>query len=99
MSPAAPQDDHRPSPNGVVAQMEQEKEKEAQEERNNGQRTDRIVNGDMGQSNDHSPPQINRTGAESPTVNKDRGTGTESEQGNGEGGSDHKVRKCLLVAF
>lgn len=80
-----------------------EKEKEAKEERNN-ERTAGMVNGDMGdgsaeQCDDHSPPHTNRTGAESPTENEDRGTGTESEHGNGEGGSDHKVRTCLLVAF
>lgn len=82
--------------------MEQDKEKEDKQEKNNGSvRTAGIVNGDMGdggteQSDDHSRPHTGRTGTESHGENEDSGTRTESEHRNGEGGADHKVRACLL---
>ncbi|XP_040893475.1 FYVE, RhoGEF and PH domain-containing protein 4a isoform X7 [Toxotes jaculatrix] len=96
--PATPQqDDHRPAANGVLAQMELDKEKEDKESENECVRieTAGLVNGDMGggsaeQDEDHSPPQTDRTDTESHTENEDSGTATESEHRNEEGSSDHK---------
>lgn len=82
--------------------MEQDKEKENKQEKNNESvRTAGMVNGDMGdggteQNDDHSRPHTDRTGTESQSENEDSGTQTESEHRNGEGGADHKVRACLL---
>lgn len=103
LAPTAPQDADKPASNGVVAQMEQDVEKENKEKKNNESvRTARMVNGDIGeggteQSDGHSSPQTDRTGTESHTENEDCGTGTESEHRNGDEGADHKVRACLLV--
>lgn len=102
---AAPQDAPKPAANGVLAQMEQDREKEDKQERNNERiETDGLVNGDMGdgsaeQSDDHSPPHTDRTGTESHTENEDSGTTTETEHRNVEGSTDQKVRACLLVDF
>ncbi|XP_071361331.1 FYVE, RhoGEF and PH domain-containing protein 4a isoform X3 [Trachinotus anak] len=86
-TPAAPhQDEHKPAANGVLAQMEQDKEKEEKEgSANESVRTETagLVNGDMGigsaeQDEDHSPAQ---TDTESHTENEDR---------NEEGSTDQK---------
>lgn len=94
--PAAPQDAHKPASNGVVAQMEQDKEKEERNSESVRIETTELVNGDMGaeQRDDHSPPHTDRTGRESLTKNED--SGTESEHRNGEGSTDQKVRARLL---
>lgn len=97
--PAAPQDAHKLASNGVVAQMEQDKEKEERNSASVRIETAELVNGDMGdgsaeQSDDHSPPHTDRTGREIHTKNED--SGTESEHRNGEGSTDQKVRACLL---
>lgn len=97
--PAAPQDAHKPASNGVVAQMEQDKEKEERNSESVRIETAGLVNGDMGDGSaeqrvDHSPPHTDRTGRESLTKNED--SGTESEHRNGEGSTDQKVRACLL---
>lgn len=91
----------------MLAQMEQGKEKEDKQERNDESvrtETGGLVNGDMGdgsteQSDDHSPPHTDRTGTESHTENEDSETTAESEHRNEEGSADHKVRACLLVDF
>ncbi|XP_018558968.1 FYVE, RhoGEF and PH domain-containing protein 4a isoform X2 [Lates calcarifer] len=96
-APAAQhKDDHTPAANGVLAQMEQDKEKEDKEENGSVRiETAGLVNGDMGdgrteQDEDHSPPQMDRTDTESHTKNEDSGTTTESEHRNEEGSADHK---------
>lgn len=82
----------------MLAQMEQDKEKEDKEENGSVRiETAGLVNGDMGdgrteQDEDHSPPQMDRTDTESHTKNEDSGTTTESEHRNEEGSADHKVR-------
>ncbi|XP_029290483.1 LOW QUALITY PROTEIN: FYVE, RhoGEF and PH domain-containing protein 4a [Cottoperca gobio] len=96
--PASPEDEQKPAANGVLAQMEQDKDKEDSQERNNDSvRTEAVelVNGDMGcgsteQSDDHSPPHTDSTGAESHTENEDSGTKIESEQRNEEGRTEQK---------
>ncbi|XP_063756838.1 FYVE, RhoGEF and PH domain-containing protein 4a isoform X3 [Eleginops maclovinus] len=94
--PASPEDEHKPAANGVLAQMEQHKDKEdSQEENNDSVRTETtaLVNGDMGcseQSGDHSPPQTDRTVEESQTENKDSGTKIETEHKNEEGSIEQK---------
>lgn len=106
-APDEQQDDYKPAANGVLAQMEQDKEKEDKQEGNDESvriETAGLVNGDMGdgsteQSEDHSPPHTGRTGTESSTENEDSGTTTESEHRNEEGSADQKVRACLLVVF
>ncbi|KAM8751342.1 FYVE, RhoGEF and PH domain-containing protein 4a isoform 2-T2 [Acanthopagrus schlegelii] len=90
---AAPQDAHKPASNGVVAQMEQDKEKEERNSASVRIETAELVNGDMGdgsaeQGDDHSPPHTDRTGREIHTKNED--SGTESEHRNGEGSTDQK---------
>ncbi|KAI3371580.1 hypothetical protein L3Q82_024148, partial [Scortum barcoo] len=95
-APAAPQDAHKPAANGVLAQMEQDKEKEDEQERNDESvrtETGGLVNGDMGdgsteQSEEHS--NTDRTGTESHTKNEDSGTTAEIEHRNEEGSADHK---------
>ncbi|XP_039663628.1 FYVE, RhoGEF and PH domain-containing protein 4a isoform X1 [Perca fluviatilis] len=97
--PTSPQDAPKPAANGVLAQMEQDKDKEDNPERTNESvriETDGLLNGDMGcgsaeKSDDHSsPPQTDRTGTESHTENEDSGTKIESEHRNEEGSADHK---------
>lgn len=104
LAPTVPQDADKPASNGLVAQMEQDVEKEDKQKKNyECVRTGRMVNGDIReggteQSDGHSSPQTDRTGTESLTENEDCGTGTESEHRNGEdGGADHKVSACLLL--
>ncbi|XP_044211683.1 FYVE, RhoGEF and PH domain-containing protein 4a isoform X4 [Thunnus albacares] len=97
-APAEPQDARKPAANGVLAQMEQDKEKEDKKEGNDESvriETAGLVNGDMGdgsteQSDDHSPPHTGRTGTESHMENEDSGTKTESEHRNEEGSTDQK---------
>ncbi|XP_076588642.1 FYVE, RhoGEF and PH domain-containing protein 4a isoform X2 [Chaetodon auriga] len=97
-APAVQQDAHELASNGVVAQMEHDKEKGDKQERNNESartETARLVNGAMGdgsteQSDDHSRPHINRTGTGSRTENEDSGAQTESEHRNEEGSTDQK---------
>lgn len=98
-------DEHKPAANGVLAQMEQGKEKEDKEESESESvriETAGLVNGDMGdgsaeQDEDHSSPQTDRTDTESHNENEDSGTTTESEQRNEEGSTDHKVRTAGLL--
>ncbi|KAG7214927.1 hypothetical protein INR49_005202 [Caranx melampygus] len=98
-TPAVPhKDEHKPAANGVLAQMEQDKEKEDKEESESEIvriETAGLVNGDMGdgsteQDEDHSSPQTDRTDTESHMENEDSGTTTESEHRNEEGSTDHK---------
>ncbi|CAK6960158.1 FYVE%2C RhoGEF and PH domain-containing protein 4a isoform X1 [Scomber scombrus] len=97
-APDEQQDEYKPAANGVLAQMEQDKEKEDKQEGNDESvriETAGMVNGDMGdgsteQSEDHSPPHTGRTGTESSTENDDSGTTTESEHRNEEGSADQK---------
>ncbi|KAI9523522.1 FYVE, RhoGEF and PH domain-containing protein 4 [Dissostichus eleginoides] len=92
--PASPEDEHKPAANGVLAQMEQHKDKEdSQEENSDSVRTETtgLVNGDMGsseQSEGLSPPHTDRTVTE--TENKDSGTQIETEHKNEEGGTEQK---------
>ncbi|KAM3609265.1 uncharacterized protein V6R79_012024 [Siganus canaliculatus] len=96
--PEAAQDALQPESNGVVAQMEQEKEKEDKQEGDGGSvriETARLVNGDMGdgsadQNDAHSPRHTDRTDTEIHTENKDSDSQTESERKNEEASTDHK---------
>ncbi|XP_069384237.1 FYVE, RhoGEF and PH domain-containing protein 4a isoform X4 [Paralichthys olivaceus] len=88
-------DDHKPEANGVVAQMEQDKE-DKKECENESVRIDttELVNGDMGdggaeQDEDHSPPPTVRTDGEAEDK-KDSGTATDNEHRSEEGSTDHK---------
>ncbi|XP_029377860.1 FYVE, RhoGEF and PH domain-containing protein 4a isoform X2 [Echeneis naucrates] len=91
-------DDHKPAANGVLAQMEQDKEKEDKDEPENGSvriETAGLVNGDMGngsteQDEDHSPRQTDGTDTESHTENEDSEPTAESEHRSGEGSTDQK---------
>ncbi|XP_053282178.1 FYVE, RhoGEF and PH domain-containing protein 4a isoform X6 [Pleuronectes platessa] len=97
--PPAVKDEHKPAANGVVAQMEPEKEKEKEDKKqqeNGGVRieTAGLVNGDMGdggaeQDEEHSAPQTVRTDGET-EEEKDSGTATESEHRSEEGSADQK---------
>lgn len=107
-APAEPQDAHKPAANGVLAQMEKDKEEKVDKQQGNDEsvriETAGLVNGDMGdgsteQSDDHSPSHTDRTDTESHTENEDSETKTESEHKNEEGSTDQKVRACLLVDF
>lgn len=104
--PATPeQDEQKPAANGVLVQMEQDKEKEEQEEKNDeSMRTETagLLNGDMPdgsteQCEEHSPPHTDRTGSESHIETEDSGNKTESEHRNEEGSTDHKVCVYLLL--
>ncbi|KAM7414172.1 hypothetical protein PAMA_019132 [Pampus argenteus] len=94
-APAEPQDAHKPAANGVLAQMEEDKEKKDKLEGNDESvriETAGLVNGDMEdesteQSDDHSPPHTDRTGTE---CHEDSGTKTENEHRNDEGSTDQK---------
>lgn len=80
--------------------MEQDKENEDKQERNNESvriETAALVNGDMGdgsteQSDDHSPLHTDRTETENHTENGDSG---ESEHKSEEGSTDQKVCVCV----
>lgn len=93
------QDAHKPAANGVLAQMEQDKDKEDKQEGNDESvriETAELVNGDMGdgsteQSEEHSPPHTGRTDSGSQMENEHIGTTTESEHRNEEGSADQKV--------
>uniref|UniRef100_A0A672ZTQ5 FYVE, RhoGEF and PH domain containing 4a n=1 Tax=Sphaeramia orbicularis TaxID=375764 RepID=A0A672ZTQ5_9TELE len=94
------QDARKPASNGVVAQMEkdkQTKEDTKKETDNESVRTETagMVNGDMvdesaEQTGDRSPPHTDRTGTENHTENEDSGTKTDREHRNEEGSADHK---------
>ncbi|KAM3870080.1 FYVE, RhoGEF and PH domain-containing protein 4a [Diretmus argenteus] len=91
--PGTPRDAHKPAANGVLAQMDRERDRE--KERNNGTvgtETAGLVNGDMGdgsaqQSSDHSPPHTDRTGTETHTGNEDSGSKAEPQNEHGKEGS------------
>lgn len=90
---ATTQDAHKPAANGVLVQMEKDKNKEDKEEKHESVRTEtaELVNGDMGsseQSDDHSPSHTERTDTEN--ENEDSETKTEAEHRNEEGSTDHK---------
>ncbi|XP_047452187.1 FYVE, RhoGEF and PH domain-containing protein 4a isoform X2 [Mugil cephalus] len=90
--PAAAQDAHKPAANGTLVQMEKDKEKEDQDEKDHEIVTvepAKLVNGDMGseeQSDDLSPPHTDRTDTE----NEDDEAKPESEHKSEEGSADHK---------
>ncbi|XP_028263256.1 FYVE, RhoGEF and PH domain-containing protein 4 isoform X3 [Parambassis ranga] len=87
------QDAPKPAANGVVVQMDQDREKE--EESHESVRTEKaeLVNGDMGsaeQTDDHSPADTDRTGTDSHTENDDSGAKTQSELRSDEGSTHTK---------
>ncbi|XP_060892668.1 FYVE, RhoGEF and PH domain-containing protein 4a isoform X2 [Labrus mixtus] len=93
-APAALQDADKPEANGMLGQMEPEKE-EKQERTNESVRIETVglVNGDMGggsaePSDEHSAPHTDRTGTESHSENED--SKTESMQRNDEGSTEQK---------
>ncbi|XP_069561423.1 FYVE, RhoGEF and PH domain-containing protein 4a isoform X3 [Brachyistius frenatus] len=92
---ATTQDAHEPAANGLLVQMEQDKETEDREEESQGGvriESAELVNGDMGsteQIDDHSPPHTDRTGTESLTEN-DSESKAESEHTSDEGSTDQK---------
>lgn len=107
---AAAQDAKKPSANGVLVQMEQDKpkkeeedeEEEEEEKSYNCVRTEsaELVNGDVGsaeQSEDHLPAHTDRTAAEDPARNEDSETKMESVQKSEEVCSDHRVRTFLVL--
>ncbi|XP_041853882.1 FYVE, RhoGEF and PH domain-containing protein 4a isoform X2 [Melanotaenia boesemani] len=92
-TPAATQDAKQPAANGVLVQMEQDREKEEKSLSSVRIETASLVNGDMGsteQSDDHSAPHADRTDAKGHTDNEDSETKTEGEERSEEGSTDHK---------
>ncbi|XP_032435660.1 FYVE, RhoGEF and PH domain-containing protein 4a isoform X8 [Xiphophorus hellerii] len=87
---AATQDAKRPAANGVLAQMEQDKETEEETHHSMRTETAELVNGDLerpDEVDDHSASQhSDRTGAE----NEDREKTTETQQKSEEGHSEQK---------
>uniref|UniRef100_M3ZTL3 FYVE, RhoGEF and PH domain containing 4a n=1 Tax=Xiphophorus maculatus TaxID=8083 RepID=M3ZTL3_XIPMA len=87
---AATQDAKRPAANGVLAQMEQDKETEEETHHSVRTETAELVNGDLerpDEVDDHSASQhSDRTGAE----NEDREKTTETQQKSEEGHSEQK---------
>lgn len=106
---AAAQDAKKPSANGVLVQMEQDKPKKDEEEEKeeksyNGVRTEtaELVNGDVGsaeQSEDHLPAHTDRTAAEDHARNEDSEAKTESVQKSEEGCSGHRVRTFTILVL
>lgn len=79
--------------------MEKE-EKEGKDHNGVRIKTTELVNGDMEseeQSEDHSPPHMDRTSTESHAEDEDSGTKTESEQRSEDESSDRKVHTLLLA--
>ncbi|XP_067356309.1 FYVE, RhoGEF and PH domain-containing protein 4a isoform X3 [Channa argus] len=97
--PTSPQQDgHKPAANGVLVQMEQDKEKEVKEEKEHESvriETVGLVNGDVvdqrtEECEDHSPLDTGRTDSEGHTENEDNGSKTESMHRKEDGSTDHK---------
>ncbi|KAK2841976.1 hypothetical protein Q5P01_012176 [Channa striata] len=89
------QDDHKPAANGVLVQMEQDKDKEEKEDQGLRIKTVGLVNGDVvdqrpEECEDHSPLDPDRTVSESHTGNEDSGSKTEDEPRKEDGSTDHK---------
>lgn len=87
------QDEHKPAANGVLVQMEQDKERK---ETNDQSARTELLNGDIGdvsteQCEDHSPLQTDRTVPGGHTDSVDSKSRTENEHGNEEGSTEHKV--------